>query len=84
MRFDAKGRIDDVWSVNDLFGLVQQLGAQSSPAATPRWLRRDEVPSRNPATATGRLIASPGFVTGATCAFLNQRPIGWPLEDAAG
>jgi predicted ester cyclase len=26
--FDATGRIADVWSVNDLFGLVQQLGAR--------------------------------------------------------
>ena len=33
VRFDAKGRIDDVWSVNDLFGLVQQLGARIEPPA---------------------------------------------------
>jgi predicted ester cyclase len=31
VRFDAQGRIDDVWSVNDLFGLVQQLGARLLP-----------------------------------------------------
>jgi predicted ester cyclase len=31
VRFDAKGRIVDVWSVNDLFGLVQQLGATVVP-----------------------------------------------------
>jgi len=33
VRFDAKGRIDDAWSVNDLFGLVQQLGARVEPPA---------------------------------------------------
>ena len=31
VRFDAKGRIENVWSVNDLFGLVQQLGATVVP-----------------------------------------------------
>jgi hypothetical protein len=31
VRFDSKGRIEDVWSVNDLFGLVQQLGATVVP-----------------------------------------------------
>ena len=31
MNFDAQGRICDVWSVNDLFGLVQQLGATVLP-----------------------------------------------------
>jgi predicted ester cyclase len=31
VRFDAKGRICGVWSVNDLFGLVQQLGATVEP-----------------------------------------------------
>ena len=33
MVFDARGRIDDVWSVNDLFGMVQQLGATVVPPA---------------------------------------------------
>jgi steroid delta-isomerase-like uncharacterized protein len=31
LTFDAQGRIADVWSVNDLFGLVQQLGARVLP-----------------------------------------------------
>ena len=34
VNFDAKGRIFEVWSVNDLFGLVQQLGATVVPPAT--------------------------------------------------
>ena len=31
VKFDARGRIADVWSVNDQFGLVQQLGARVLP-----------------------------------------------------
>jgi hypothetical protein len=31
LRFDAEGRIGDVWSVTELFGLLQQLGVQVTP-----------------------------------------------------
>jgi steroid delta-isomerase-like uncharacterized protein len=31
MRFDREGRIADVWSVNELFQLLQQLGVQVTP-----------------------------------------------------
>lgn len=36
LRFDGEGRIADAWSVNELFGLLQQLGVQVSvPGETP-------------------------------------------------
>jgi hypothetical protein len=31
LRFDADGRIADVWSVNELFQVLQQLGVQFTP-----------------------------------------------------
>jgi hypothetical protein len=34
LRFDDVGRIADVWSVNELFGLLQQLGVQVLPPGT--------------------------------------------------
>ncbi|MEH1054546.1 ester cyclase [Micromonospora sp. CPCC 206171] len=33
LRFDAQGRIVDVWSVNELFQLLQQLGVEMLPPA---------------------------------------------------
>jgi hypothetical protein len=33
LRFDAAGRIDDVWSVNELFGVLEQLGVRFTPPA---------------------------------------------------
>ncbi|MGX4658452.1 ester cyclase [Micromonospora sp. SCSIO 07396] len=34
LRFDAAGRIVDVWSVNELFQLLQQLGVEMLPPLT--------------------------------------------------
>jgi predicted ester cyclase len=31
LRFDPAGRIDDVWSVNELFGVLEQLGVRFTP-----------------------------------------------------
>ncbi|MFD0786058.1 ester cyclase, partial [Micromonospora azadirachtae] len=31
LRFDASGRIADVWSVNELFQVLQQLGVEMIP-----------------------------------------------------
>jgi steroid delta-isomerase-like uncharacterized protein len=31
LRFDAEGRIADVWSVNELFDVLEQLGVQFTP-----------------------------------------------------
>jgi hypothetical protein len=33
LRFDAEGRIADVWSTNELFQLLQQLGVRVTPPA---------------------------------------------------
>ncbi|KAB1902050.1 ester cyclase [Micromonospora sp. AMSO1212t] len=35
LRFDDEGRIVDVWSVNELFQVLQQLGVEMLPPLTP-------------------------------------------------